>query len=164
MSSHAELASSLTTESQHAPAALLTNVASLRTLRLAKGLSLDDVAVRLKFSTKYIEALEAGQFESLPRGLALKGIVKNYARLLGTDSKELEASLQSQIGSVTGGIAAHTSTRSLGAHEAQSSSSSGSPIWLLVIFSVVIAAISVAIWQGIVPQSWVPAWLGTLFK
>ncbi len=161
--SNAELVSSLTTESQHAPAELITNVASLRVLRIAKGLSLDEVALRLKFSTKYIDALETGQFESLPRGLALKGIVKNYARLLGVDSKALESALQPYIGSVTGGIAAHTSTRSLGAHQIQSSAS-GSPIWLLVIFLVVVAAISVAIWQGIVPQSWVPAWLGALFK
>ena len=161
--SNLELASSLVAESRDASPESLTSVASLRTLRLAKGLSLEEVAVRLKFSVKYIEAVENGQFEQLPRGIALKGIVKNYARLLGADSKELEASLHAYIGSVTGGISAHTSTRSLGAHEAQSSTSS-SPIWLVVIFSVVIAAVCVAIWQGIVPQSWVPAWLGGLFK
>ncbi len=161
--SDAELARTLRSESPPAPTELITNVGSLRALRISKGLSIDEVAVRLKFSTKYIEALESEQFESLPRGIALKGIVKNYARLLGIDSSSIESALQPYIGSVTGGIAAHTSTRSLGAHHA-THSVGGSPIWLLVIFLVVLAAISIAVWQGIVPQSWIPGWMGALFK
>jgi cytoskeletal protein RodZ len=161
--SDAELVSALRTESAPAPIELITSAGSLRSLRIAKGLSIDEVATRLKFSSKYIEALESEQFDSLPRGLALKGIVKNYARLLGIDSSAIELALQPYIGKVTGGIADHTSTRSLGAHQTHHTFN-GSPIWLLVIFLVVVGAVSIAVWQGIVPQSWIPVWLGGVGK
>ncbi len=161
--SEVDLLSPLKSESPPAPTELVTNAGSLRALRISRGLSIEDVAVRLKFPAKHIEALEAERLDSLPRGLALKGLVKNYARLLGIDSKSIESSLQPYIGQVTGGIAAHTSTRTLGAHQAERVSG-GSPVWILVISVVVLTAFGVAVWQGIVPHQWLPGWFGGLFK
>ncbi len=162
--SEIDLLSPLKSESPPAPTELITTAGSLRALRVARGLSIDDVAARLKFAAKHIEALEAERFDSLPRGLALKALVKNYSRLLGVDSRAIENVLQPYIGKVTGGIAAHTSTRTLGAHESERSGSISSSMWIVVILCVVLAALAVAIWQGIFPANWVPGWLLGAFK
>lgn len=157
--SDVDLLTPLKSESPPAPTELITTAGSLRALRIAQGLSIDDVAVRLKFAAKHIDALESERFDSLPRGLALKALVKNYARLLGVDSKAIENVLQPYIGKVTGGIAAHTSTRTLGAHHAQKPHSSHSVLWIIVTLCVVFAALGIAVWQGILPAHWLPSWL-----
>lgn len=162
--SETDLLSPLKNESPPAPNELVTTAGSLRALRLAKGWTLADVEARLKFAAKHIDALESERFDSLPRGLALKSLVKNYARLLGVDSKAIERALEPYIGTVTGGIAAHTSTRTLGAHQAERSFSIGSSVWIVVILAVVLAALGIAIWQGIIPANWLPSWLSGAAK
>lgn len=152
------------TESPVATTEPVTSVGAFRALRTAKGYSVEDVAARLKFTVKQIQSLEAEEFERLPRGIALKGLVKNYAKLLGIDSKEIEASLSPFIGSVSGGISQHTSTRTLGTHDLNHSSAGGTAIWIILILVVLLAAASIAVWQGIIPPSWVPGWLGAIFK
>lgn len=154
-----DLLSPLKSESPPAPTELITTAGSLRALRVARGLSLEDVAVRLKFPAKNIEALESERFDSLPRGLALKALVKNYSRLLGVDSTAIENVLQPYIGKVTGGIAAHTSTRTLGAHHSERHTSVNSSIWIIAILCVVVVALGIAVWQGIFPTSWIPGWM-----
>ncbi len=56
--------------------------AALRSLRESRGWSVADVSARLKFSNRQIEALEADQWDALPQGPSLRGLVRNYARLL----------------------------------------------------------------------------------
>jgi cytoskeletal protein RodZ len=142
---------------------LIISAGSLRSLRVSKGLSLQDVEVRLKYAARLIDALESERFESLPRGLALKSLIKNYAKLLEIDSKPLEAMLEPYIGRVEGGIANHTSTRSLGAHQVEYRQS-GSAVWFVLILILALVAAGVAIWQGLVPSAWLPAWLGAWTK
>ncbi|MEO9122821.1 MAG: helix-turn-helix transcriptional regulator, partial [Burkholderiaceae bacterium] len=55
---------------------------TLKGLREAKQLSLNEVSTRLKFSTRQIEALESEQWDRLPTGVSLRGFVKNYGRYL----------------------------------------------------------------------------------
>lgn len=164
MSEQLDLASPLRTESAPAPKELITSVGSLRALRVSKGFSIEDVAVRLKFAARHIEALESERYESLPQGLGLRSMLRSYSKLLGIDSRSLEASLQSRIGSVEGGIANHTSTRTLGAHHVEHVPHSGALAWLVLIMLVVLAALSIAIWQGLVPAAWVPDWVEALFR
>ncbi len=164
MSEQLNLSSPLRTESAPAPTELITSLGSLRALRVSKGFSIEDVSVRLKFSARHIEALEAERFDSLPQGLALRSMVRSYSKLLGIDSRPLETTLQSRIGSVEGGIANHTSIRTLGAHHAEHAPHSGPWVWLVLIFVVVLAALGVAIWQGLVPAAWVPDWVEALFR
>jgi cytoskeleton protein RodZ len=142
---------------------LIISAGSLRSLRVSKGLSLQDVEVRLKYAARLIDALESERFDSLPRGLPLKSLIKNYAKLLEIDSKPLEAMLEPYIGRVEGGIANHTSTRGLGAHQIEHRQS-GSAVWVVLILILALGAAGVAIWQGLVPSSWLPAWLGAWTK
>jgi cytoskeletal protein RodZ len=130
---------------------------------VSKGLSLHDVEVRLKYPARLIDALESERFESLPRGLPLKSLIKNYAKLLEIDSRPLEAMLEPYIGRVEGGIANHTSTRTLGSHEIEHSQG-GSVMWFVLILILALVAAGVAVWQGLVPSAWLPAWLGVWTK
>jgi len=130
--------------------------------RTALGLSIDDVSARLKYPARMIEALENDRWSDLPKGLALRGLLRNYSRMLGIDSKGLEAVLQSYIGEVTGGIANHTSTRSLAPHDSDRNHHSTG--WIVMIAVVVFVVIAIALWQGIVPRGLMPEWLGALFR
>jgi cytoskeletal protein RodZ len=142
---------------------LIISTGSLRSLRVSKGLSLQDVEARLKYAAKLIDALESERFDSLPRGLPLKSLVKNYAKLLEIDPKPLEALLEPYIGRVEGGIANHTSTRSLGEHQIEHKQG-GSVVWIVLILILAFVAAGVAVWQGLVPSAWLPAWLGAFTK
>jgi len=158
-----ELKNPLREESPPVQNELIISTGSLRSLRVSKGLSLHDVEVRLKYPAKLIDALEAERFESLPRGLPLKSLVKNYAKLLEIDSRPLEAMLEPYIGSVQGGIANHTSTRTLGTHEVEHTQG-GSVLWFVLIVILALVAAGVAVWQGLIPSAWLPEWLGAWTK
>ena len=76
------------------PAAALPSVGQqLRSARLAKGLTADDVAKALKRSLRQVEALEVDDWPSLPCNTIIRGFVRNYARLLGLDARLLMAAL-----------------------------------------------------------------------
>ena len=64
---------------------------------------------------------------------------------------------------IRGGIANHTSTRSLATHETDRTQQS-SVGWLALIGIVVVAAVAIAISQGIIPKALLPHWLGALVK
>ncbi len=59
--------------------------------RAALGLSVADVAQKLKFAARQIEALEQDRFEQLPAGTFARGMVRSYARLLKLDAEPLVA-------------------------------------------------------------------------
>src|SRR6187455_2042146 len=54
--------------------------------RERQGLSRADVAQRLHMSTWQIEALETGDYARLPKGMFLRGFVRNYTKVLGLNS------------------------------------------------------------------------------
>lgn len=67
----------------------------LREAREQQGLSVNDVANRIKFAPKQIEWLEADDFVKLPEAAFVRGFVRSYARLLNLDTVNLIASLPS---------------------------------------------------------------------
>jgi cytoskeleton protein RodZ len=62
---------------------------ALRASREKQGLSVQDVANRLKISVKQIEALEADNFEGLPEPTIVRGFIRNYAKHLKLNSEPL---------------------------------------------------------------------------
>lgn len=159
-----DFGSPLRGESSLTQAEPATAAVSLRALRVSKGLSLEDVAARLKFPARYIEALESERFDDLPRGLGLKSLVKNYTKLLGVDSKQLEDALRSYVGQVEGGIGNHTSTRTLDNHNVAPLRPLAAWFWWVLIAMVVFVALAVALSHDILPTSWLPTWLEGWFK
>jgi cytoskeleton protein RodZ len=61
----------------------------LREARTARELSLADVESVTRIRQKYIEALEIGDFASLPRGAVARGFLRTYATFLGLDTDEM---------------------------------------------------------------------------
>ena len=71
--------------------------AALRGARVARGLSVEEVAHALKLAPRQIEAIEADAFDQL-RGLTFaRGFVRNYARHLGLDAEPLVAAIVSDV-------------------------------------------------------------------
>lgn len=141
--------------------------ATLKGLREAKQLSLNEVSARLKFSTRQIEALETEQWERLPTGVSLRGFVKNYGRYLDVDVDALVTMLDNQVGS--------TSVRPIAVNNPASLAPADIPIqaeashrpwgWLIIILVLLIVAAFYAIERGWVPDSWlIFDWLRSLKK
>ncbi len=63
--------------------------AALREARERMGMSVDEVAGRLKFAPRQITALENGELDQLPQLTFVRGFVRSYARLLQLDEKPL---------------------------------------------------------------------------
>ncbi len=62
---------------------------TLRAAREAQGLTVADVAERIKFSVRQVEALEADDTAHLPEGTFLRGFIRSYARTLHLDESAL---------------------------------------------------------------------------
>lgn len=148
-------------ESPPEPAAPVTAVAALRTIRVARGLTLEDVSARLKFAPRVIEAFEDERWHELPNGIGLRTLAKNYTRLLDVEFEALEPILREHMQIRSAGIANHTSTRSIGEQmdEVRTTSASGSVAWVILILMVVLVLLGIALWQGIIPDSVLPSWL-----
>jgi len=67
----------------------------LREAREASGLSLADVAQRLRLSVRHLEAIEAGDWDRLPGAAFARGAMRSYARLLSVDVEPLLRQLPS---------------------------------------------------------------------
>lgn len=63
--------------------------AALRRARESQGLAVADVAQQLKFASRQIDSLENERFDRLPGPTIARGMVRNYARLLGVDPEPL---------------------------------------------------------------------------
>jgi cytoskeleton protein RodZ len=61
----------------------------LREARTARELSLADVESVTRIRQKYLEALESGDFATLPRGAVARGFLRTYATFLGLDADEM---------------------------------------------------------------------------
>ncbi len=129
---------------------------TLAQLRQAKGISLNELSVRTKYSTSQLEALEQDNWEDLPSGVPLRWMVKNCARALNTDEEALLALLGPQHGQ-----APHHSLRTdmrQGADWGESAlyadSSQRSWGWWLIILLLIVVALGYALNQGWIPENW----------
>jgi cytoskeleton protein RodZ len=66
----------------------------LAELRAERKLSIADVAQRLKYGVRQIEALEAEEFDKLPGATFVRGMVRGYAKLLETDPEPVLGALE----------------------------------------------------------------------
>lgn len=61
----------------------------LHEARIAKEASLADVEAVTRIRQKYLEALEAGAYDRLPRGTVARGFLRTYATYLGLDAQAM---------------------------------------------------------------------------
>ena len=62
---------------------------ALRTARESQGLSIQDIASRLRLGPKQIEALETDNFTALPEPTIVRGFIRNYAKQLKINAEPL---------------------------------------------------------------------------
>lgn len=63
----------------------------LKEKRLEKGLTLEDVSKSTKIKAEFLEFIENGSYEKLPSVSYAQGFVRNYAKFLGLNEKEIMA-------------------------------------------------------------------------
>jgi len=63
----------------------------LREAREAKGYVLEDVEQATRIRARYLAALEAGDFDTLPSEAQVRGFLRNYAQFLSLDSEQILA-------------------------------------------------------------------------
>lgn len=69
----------------------------LAAARQARGMTVTEVALRLKFSPRQIEALEADRHDALAGPAMVRGMIRTYAKLLGADSGPLLDALHERM-------------------------------------------------------------------
>jgi transcriptional regulator with XRE-family HTH domain len=74
-----------------------TASARLRAAREMQGLTTVDVAARTRITLRHIEALDRGDFASLPGRPYVLGFVRSYARVVGLDDADLVALARSEL-------------------------------------------------------------------
>jgi cytoskeleton protein RodZ len=126
---------------------------ALREARAARGISLEEASARLKYSARQIQALEEERWEQLPTGVSLRGMIRNYAKLVGADLEPIVAALAGHAS-----VADRPTGRDLGAsasvggETAPRGSSSAPWGWLIVILIVIVAVAAYAFWRGWLPR------------
>lgn len=69
----------------------------LAAARQARGMTVTEVALRLKFSPRQIEALESDRYDVLRGPAMVRGMIRTYARLIGADPGPLLDALQQRL-------------------------------------------------------------------
>jgi cytoskeleton protein RodZ len=72
----------------------------LRTARESQGLSLQQIASRIRIQSSFLEKIEQGVLEGLPGISFVRGFIRNYAEILGLDDPELLDQLKSMVRAV----------------------------------------------------------------
>ncbi|MFO1435571.1 MAG: DUF4115 domain-containing protein [Gammaproteobacteria bacterium] len=84
-------ASEAITENETAVASLQQLGNALRQAREARGISLEEVAARLRLAARVVRDIEAGAFEHLPAATYARGYLRAYANFVGIKSDSLLA-------------------------------------------------------------------------
>src|ERR1035437_3386514 len=73
----------------------------LRDAREAKGVDLFRVQRDTKIRSKFLAALEDGDFADLPGDVYARGFLRNYASYLGLDADDVEEEWRGEVGATT---------------------------------------------------------------
>ena len=139
--------------------------ARLTQLRESKNWSIDDVSARLKVSSTKLRALEAGDISQLPDTTFALGVVRSYAKMLGTDPAPFTQAMRREKGVPEPDLSMPASSGrdlprgrvslSLGGSGGQKHRS-----WLWGIAAVIVAVIALGMWHTNGGDS--SAWLARL--
>ncbi len=122
----------------------------LRSLREAKGGSLEEMARATRVGASRLRALESEQFSELPAPVFIKGFIRAYCEFLGEKPDEALARYQRLVGQPQDGPAPAPAPRRIGVR--RRSPWSASPILaslvLLVVFGLSLVALSFGLKQS----------------
>ena len=90
--------------------------------------------------------------------MSLRGLIRNYARLLGADGAAVVASLDGQAHApAAANLAASRSLHGGGLPVDEERSTGGSWGWIIVIVALLAVGVAYAFWQGWLPRQWLPS-------
>lgn len=69
----------------------------LKQLRVAQGISLEDISAKTRINTRFLEALERGEFEILPKTY-MRLIIRSYCRIIGANETDVLSRLEEYLG------------------------------------------------------------------
>ncbi len=69
----------------------------LKQLRVAQGISLEDISSKTRINTRFLEALERGEFEILPKTY-IRLILRSYCRIIGANETDVLSQLEEHLG------------------------------------------------------------------
>lgn len=70
---------------------------ALASARVQAGYSIDDISTATRFSTRFIEAIENGDFDAFAAPVYLLGAVRAFAAAVGVDPETAAASVRDQL-------------------------------------------------------------------
>jgi len=121
---------------------------ALRSARERAGLSLNEVADRLKLSLRQLEAIERDDFSALPGATFVRGFVRNYARFLEIDPAVLMEALDGHFPSAANEVANLARNESVMAQSDEQDEERSSNRWLVVsLIGVVVVASAVWVFE-----------------
>lgn len=106
---------------------------ALRAGREAAGLSLNEVAERLKLSMRQLEAIERDDFGALPGATFVRGFVRNYARFLEIDPAPLMEALDVHFPSAVSEVANLARDEAAVEREDEGEKTGGQGRWMVVL-------------------------------
>lgn len=131
---------------------------ALKSLREARGLSLGDVSARIKYSASQLRHLESQEWDQLPSGVPLRGLVRNYARFLEADPEALLSLLDEAVGPTRPGpaVTAMPARRALQQAEVMPRGEPAHRTWAWLLAILVLIGILgwYAIDRGWIPEDW----------
>lgn len=129
--------------------------AELRAAREQQGLAVVDVAQRLKFAARQIEALEADNLAALPGLTFVRGFLRSYARLLGLDADALVGALERAAARDAGPstVQLQSLTATAKPFPMRSSSSGGAWPWIIGMVVAVVGLGGFTLYQWQAPAS-----------
>lgn len=110
---------------------------ALGAAREARGLTIAQVAETLRFAPRQIQALENDDYAALPGATVVRGMVRNYARVVGLDAEPLLAELRQRLAPASGPL-------SIGANIPFRPSNPRSTLFYVVLTSI-LALIGIAV-------------------
>lgn len=110
---------------------------ALGAAREARGLTIVQVAESLRFAPRQIQALENDDYAALPGATVVRGMVRNYARVVGLDAEPLMAELRQRLAPASGPL-------SIGANIPFRPSNPRSTLFYVVLTSI-LALIGIAV-------------------
>ena len=113
----------------------------LRTARMAKEKSLEDISNYTNISKRYLRALEEDQYDILPGHVYVRGFLSSYARCVGLDTKALVGQYDKLV-TLDEGMSENNTARRSGTQRVIV----GRVIMLLIVLSLAILCLAVLLW------------------
>lgn len=131
----------------------------LRAGREALGLSIKDIAARTRITQRHVEAVEAGDYASLPGRPYALGFARSYAKAVGLDEKQIAEDVRRELD----GSAPRPEPRVIHQFEVGDPDKTPSQMvsWLAMLLVVAVIAMGLVFWRSYYwPSAELPSLVG----